>query len=135
MSQENVEIVQRIFDAGDRRDSETLLSLYDEGVVWDVSRTEGADFEAGVFHGHAGLRRWHLAWYAAWEDTKNAVEELIDAGDSVVSATTQRARGKASGIDLELNQWAVWRVRDGKVTRVDWFTNRQEALEAVGLSE
>ena len=135
MSQENVEIVQRMFEAGNRRDTATLLALYDEAVVWDVSRTEGADFEGGVFEGHDGLRRWHLAWYAAWENTENDVHELIDAGERVFVATTQRARGKASGIDLELKQWAVWTIRDGKVIRVDWFTDRREALEAARLPE
>jgi ketosteroid isomerase-like protein len=136
MSRENMEIVQRLFDAADRRDSATLLSLYDEAVVWDVTRTDGADFEGGIFEGHDGLRRWHLAWYAAWENTESDVHELIDAGGTrVFSATTQRARGKASGIDLELKQWAVWVIQDGKVIRVEWFTNRHEALEAAGLAD
>ena len=135
MSQENVEIVRRLFDASGRRDSETLLSLYDPSVVWDVSRTDGADFDGGIFHGHEGLRRWHLAWYAAWENTDNDLDEVVDAGGKVFTATTQRARGKASGVEIELKQWAVWTVENAKVTRVDWFTDRQEALEAAGLAE
>jgi ketosteroid isomerase-like protein len=135
MSQGNVEIVRRLFEAGARRDTAAVLAVYDEAVVWDVSRTDGADFEGGVFHGHDGLRRWHRAWYAAWENIENDLEELIDTGNDVVSVTTQRGRGRASGIDIEVKQWAVWTIRDGRVHRVVWFTNRQDALEAVGLSE
>jgi ketosteroid isomerase-like protein len=134
MSQ-NAEIVRRLFEAGARRDTATILALYDDAVVWDVSRLDGADFEGGVFHGHDGLRRWHREWYSAWEDIENDLDELIDAGDDVVSVTTQRGRGKASGIDVEVKQWAVWTLRAGRVIRVVWFTSRREALEAAGLAE
>jgi uncharacterized protein len=134
-SRENVELVRRIFEAGARRDSATALGLYDPALVWDVSRLEGADFEGGVFHGHDGLRRWFREWFAAWENVRNDLEELIDAGDSVISVTTQRSRGQASGVEVELKQYAVWTIEGGKVTRVTWFQTRDEALEAVGLRE
>jgi ketosteroid isomerase-like protein len=133
MPENNVDVVRRIFEAGSRRDGEAVLALYDEAIVWDVSRVDGADFEGGVFHGHDGLRRWHREWYSAWADIENDLEELIDAGENVVSVTTQRGRGKASGIDVEVKQWAVWTVRAGKVIRVAWFTSRDEALDAAGL--
>ena len=135
MSQENVEVVRQIFEAGARRDSPTVFSLYDRELVWDVSRMEGVDFEGGIFRGHDGLRQWFRGWLAAWESVRNDVEEVIDAGDSVVLVTTQRSRGQASGIEVELKQYAVWTVQGGKVTRVVWFPTRHEALEAAGLRE
>ena len=135
MSQEKVEVVRRVFEAGARRDSPTALALYDRELVWDVSRLEGVDFEGGIFHGHDGLRRWFRGWFAAWESVRNDLDELIDAGDSVISVTTQRSRGQTSGIEVELKQYAVWTVQGGKVTRVVWFQTRREALEAVGLRE
>ena len=135
MSRDDVELVRRIFEAGKRRDSAAALALYDPDLVWDVSRLGGADFEAGVFHGHDGLRRWFREWYAAWENTENDLEELIDAGDHVISVHTQRGRGRASGIAVQIRQHAVWTIRSGKVARVVWFNSREEALEAVGASE
>jgi ketosteroid isomerase-like protein len=130
VSRENVEIVRSIFEAGLRRDSETALALYDPEVVWDVSRLEGADFGEGVFHGHVGLRQWFREWYAAWENTVNDLEEVIDAGGHVISVHTQRSRGRASGVAVETRQYAVWTVRAGKVVRTVWFLTREEALEA-----
>jgi ketosteroid isomerase-like protein len=65
----------------------------------------------------------------------NDIEEAIDAGDSVVTVTTQRSRGRTSGIEVELKQYAVWTVRAGKVTRAVWFHTRREAFEAAGLQE
>jgi ketosteroid isomerase-like protein len=135
MSRENVDVVRRVFQAGIRRDSAAAFSLYDRSLVWDVSRLEGVDFEGGVYHGHDGLRRWFQGWLAAWESVRNDLEDVIDAGDAVVTFTTQRSRGKTSGVEVELKQYAVWTVEGGKVTRVVWFQTRGEALEAVGLSE
>ena len=68
MSRENVEVVRQVFEAGTRRDSSAALALYDPGLVWDVSRLEGADFGEGVFHGHDGLRRWFGEWLSALGD-------------------------------------------------------------------
>jgi ketosteroid isomerase-like protein len=71
-----------------------------------------------------------------WEGFEDDLEELIDAGDHVISVVTSRGRGRASGVEVE---WAgnagVWTIRNGKVVRVVWFSSRKDALEAVGLSE
>ena len=70
-----------------------------------------------------------------WETVRNDLQELIDAGDQVVSVTIQRSRGKASGADVELKQYAVWTIHEGKILPAVWFQSREEALEAVGLRE
>jgi ketosteroid isomerase-like protein len=74
-------------------------------------------------------------WYEAWERVEPDLRELLDAGDHVVSIEITRGRGRASGVEVELQQYGVWTIRDGKIVRARWFTTRQEALEAAGLSE
>jgi ketosteroid isomerase-like protein len=137
MSQENVEIVRRIFDAEARRDAATALSLYDPEIEFDTSRgTFGDLMGRRLYHGHDGLRRWFREWYEAWEHVEEDIEELIDAGDDVISLVTMRGRGRASGIELELpRQPAVWTIREGKIVRVVWFRTRDEALDAAGSGE
>ena len=48
---------------------------------------------------------------------------------------TNRGRGKQSGANVSWHVWQVGTVRDGKLVRAQGFTSRDEALEAVGLSE
>ena len=71
-----------------------------------------------------------------WESFEDNVQELIDAGEQVIVRGDERGRGRTSGVEVE---WAgnagVWTIRDGKIIRVAWFASREEALEAVGLSE
>ncbi len=136
MSRENVEVVRRLHDADARRDSEALLLLYDEDVELDYSRIPHAEvIGRGLYRGHEGLRSWYRDWFEAWESFEQVCEELIDAGEEVISVLRQRGRGRASGAEVELRQVAaVWTIREGKITRLVAFPSREEALEAVGLS-
>ena len=67
MSEENVEIVRRVYDAAANRDSATVISLYDPEVEIDVSRTHRAvmqDTYTGA--NHEGLRKWCHEWHESW---------------------------------------------------------------------
>jgi ketosteroid isomerase-like protein len=137
MSRENVEVVRRLYDALGRRDSEAVLALYDSEVEIDVSH---GLFRFGdgkrVYHGHDGLRRWTGEAYEAWENAQADIEELIEAGDHVVSVAKYRMRGRASGIEvIGPIQAIVWTIRDGKIVRLVLHPSREAALEAVGLRE
>ena len=62
-------------------------------------------------------------------------DEVIDAGDEVVVVARQTSRGKASGAAVVNHLVLVWGVRRGKVTYLDAYRTKTEALAAVGLSE
>jgi ketosteroid isomerase-like protein len=136
MSQENVEIVQSLFEAAARSDTAALLDLYDPYVVWDASRTERGAITGRVVQGRDALLKWLREWYEPWETLDDILEELIDAGqERVVSIMVQRGRGRVSGVEVANRLGTVWTLQDGKVIRVVWFPSRKDALEAVGLSE
>ena len=136
MSRENVEVVRRVFEASARGDAETVLALYDPNVEWDASRTQpGLGEFAEVYRGHDGIRHFFRRWREAWDIDEYEYDELIDAGDAVISVVTQRGRGQASGVEIARTLVGVWTVRDGRVLRAVWFPTRDEALEAVGLPE
>ena len=138
MSQENVEIVRRIYEASARRDAEAVLALYDPEVEWDGSRHRWSEVMAAEprWKGHDALRRFFRLYYETWDGFEFDIEELLDAGGDVVSVVTSRARGRSSGVLVEWEeQVAVWTIRDGRAVRVVWFPSREEALEAVKLRE
>src|SRR5919198_2896773 len=102
MSRENVEVVRRVFDAVARRDSEAALALYDADFEWDFSRVAWGDVGgSGVHRGRDALPTVYREWRSAWEHYEENLEELIDAGENVISVLTGRARGRASGVELE----------------------------------
>ena len=52
-----------------------------------------------------------------------------------MNGAAMRARGRGSGGEVEMEYWQVWLFRDGKAARWEEYQDRQEALEAAGLSE
>jgi ketosteroid isomerase-like protein len=136
MSQENVEIVRRVYDAVARHDTATVLAAYDTEVEWDFSGSVWGDLTGrSVYRGHEDLRAFYREWYDAWEQYDEAVEELIEAGEHVIVVAAGRGRGRASGADVQWTQYGVWTIREGKIVRVAWFGTRGQALEYAGISE
>jgi ketosteroid isomerase-like protein/catechol 2,3-dioxygenase-like lactoylglutathione lyase family enzyme len=132
MSRENVEVVRRVFEASARGDSDAVLALYDPEVQWDASRTQGSLGEfAQVERGHEGLRRFFRRWREAWDQDEYEYEELINAGDVVLSIGAQMARGKSSGLPIGRPMAGLWTVEDGKIVRVVWYPSREEAVAAL----
>jgi uncharacterized protein len=133
MSEQNVEIVRRMYEQTARGHPEVLYECFDPDVEWDTSATDLP--EAGVYRGHEGVKEYRRRFWGAWETPRNEPEEFIDAGDSVVVIARMGGRGKGSGIDVEQRFAMVWTLSEGKVTRVAVYQDRSEALAAAGLRE
>jgi ketosteroid isomerase-like protein len=137
MSQENVEIVRRGFEAFTRGGWEPLFgTVWAPEIVSDMSPAGIAGL--GVYHGFDELRSFFEDWFGTFpfEDWEQEVDDIIDCGDEVVVALTrQRGRGSASGVSVELEYAQVITFREGKIVRSVVYTDRGQALEAVGLSE
>jgi ketosteroid isomerase-like protein len=63
------------------------------------------------------------------------VDALHDAGNKVVVLVRQNGRSKTAGMPVEMSFAQVWTLRDGKQTRMEMYSDRDEALAAAGLSE
>ena len=70
-----------------------------------------------------------------FEDFSIDVDEIFDRGEEVVVFLRFRGRGRGSDAEIEAPMAHVWTIRDGKAIRLRQFLNREQALEAVGLSE
>ncbi len=135
MSLENVEVVRRVHEAAMRHDGPAVLSLYDPQVELDATRVEIVGFMGqNIYRGHEGLKRFFREWHEAWTHVEYDFEELIDAGERVISVVTRRGRGRASGAVVEWHVALVWTLREGRVVRLVWFPTREAALGAVSAS-
>jgi ketosteroid isomerase-like protein len=139
MPGENVELIRGLYEAVAARDSETVLSIYHPDLVWDHTHNSGlAGLMAGqsrVYHGHGGLRRWSRDFYDALEDVEAELVEVTDLGDSqVLVLLNYRGRGRGSGLDFEFTHMVgIFTVVKGRVIRADWYRDKAQALEAVGI--
>jgi ketosteroid isomerase-like protein len=133
MSQENVEIVRRAYEALAREGGEAVLVFLDSQVVWEV-RPDLPDSD--TYRGHEGMRRLFATFDEVLDESWYSPQEFIDAGEQVVVVLRWGGRGKTSGaVFEERDETWVFTVHDGKVIRVKEYASKDEALEAAGLSE
>ena len=131
MSKQNVDITLAAFDAWNRGDSRTFDALHHAEIVlvppegWPETRFEGLEEAHRQF---AQLKD-------AWSDDRIEIDRVEDAGDKVVVDWRLITIGKASGIVTEKAFTSISTVREGLITRVEYFFDRAKALEAAGLSE
>lgn len=131
MSEENVEVIRKMYDGFARAGPEGMLEFMDPEV--DHRAIEGAPDDIGVFSGYDAMRRYYGQWVAMFDDLRAGVEELIDAGDQVVAMLHVTARMKGSEAPIDMRLGVVWTLRDGKAVSGREYARRQEALEAAGL--
>jgi ketosteroid isomerase-like protein len=131
MSEENVELVHRVFDAFNRRDLDAALALMDDDVEFG-SRLAGIE---GGYHGHRGIRRWWQTIRDASPDRMIEIVEAEEIGDVTLTLARARGHGAVSQIPYEETVWSVARWRDKKAIWWGVFPTRAEALEAVGLQK
>jgi ketosteroid isomerase-like protein len=62
-------------------------------------------------------------------------EEFLEAGDTVVVAVHQQALGPRSGAPVDMRYFQLWTFRAGTVVRIECIMEREDALEAAGLTE
>ena len=139
MSQENVEIVRRLFgvylealDSGDLNiwfDQDDLADDFE----WVMPAGGGLGFPS-TYRGREEFHEFMQTWtQEQFQDWSIELERLIDAGgDRVVAFFHQRAIGRASGIPVELHMGTLYELEDGRVVRMRHFIDREEALEAAG---
>jgi len=85
-----------------------------------------------------------VEWWAFFADYDAEPEEFIDADESVIVRGRHGGRGRASsvgGVEMPAYSaemprwWQVYRLRGGRVVRVEIYRDEAEALEAAGLRE
>jgi ketosteroid isomerase-like protein len=133
MSEGNVEILRRLTDAYNARDIETFIAYCDPGI--ELSAALAAAVGA-VYHGHDGVRSWHRDLEEAWgDDIRVEVEAYFDLGEHTLSFLTLHGRGRHSGAEVAMPLAQVARWRDGLMIYFNAYTQRQEALRDLGVSE
>ena len=128
MSQENVERVKAGFAAHNRGDMDALVEFYDPEVVFET-------LLLGTHHGNESIR----VIYEENQKTLSGYDvvpiELIDGGDKVVAVARAVGSGGASQIAVDEPFAFVFTFKGDRVIREQAFRNREEAVEAAGLTE
>jgi ketosteroid isomerase-like protein len=134
MSQENAELVRRAYDAWNDRDLDAMAAFAAADFTLDWSNALSVDV-LGTYEGTPAWQELFREMWDMWDQVSMEPKELIAAGDHVVAPVRFRAIGRG-GVEVEAAQTAhVWTIGEGQLLRCKLYQSKQEALEALGLSE
>jgi ketosteroid isomerase-like protein len=146
MSTEAVRLVEQIQDAlgtgdvvaalADTETEQAVRQVFSELAEPDFQVVmRGPAYLPGAFEGTGvdGFRERWSEWTSAFESYRIDVERVIDAGDLVVSLVTMAGKTRTGGVEIEAPGAAVWTVVDGRLRRVEFHLDRDEALRAAGI--
>jgi uncharacterized protein len=133
MASGNADLIRPIYEEWGRGNWRPRFDVYAPDMEWGWSD----DFPelAGVWRDQEDPNPRLKAWLAAWEDWRAEPEEFVEIGDHVVVLALYRGFGKGSGVEIRQEGAHVFRLRDGKVVRLEIFANRQKAMESVRAAE
>jgi ketosteroid isomerase-like protein len=116
-------------EAFNQGDVEGVVSVLREDVVW--KRIEGLPGEGAFVYGREAVREFLQP--EIFEDMTLEPLEIVEEGDVVLLRGRVRARGAASGVELEVESYVVYLLRDGLAYRVETYRDRDDAERSAGL--
>jgi ketosteroid isomerase-like protein len=132
MSQENVETMQAVIEAFNQGDGQTFdNSLAKDAEIVPVR----AALEGTIYRGPDAGTQYCTAVDQSWENLRWEVEEIRDGGDWTLALGHIRGEGRDSGATIDAKAGWLANFIEGRITKFQTFANRDDALEAAGLSE
>jgi ketosteroid isomerase-like protein len=131
MSEEDVNVVCRAYEAYAQGDLAAAGSAYSEDTIWDVTRFRP---DEGVHRGLEELAKYLRSWRETWSDHSFELERAVDARDRVVTVVRESGRGRSSGATVTVRYGQVITVRDGRIVETVVYSDPRDAFEAAGLA-
>jgi ketosteroid isomerase-like protein len=135
MSEENVEIIRRGYEAFNARDADAVREIWTDDAEWRPAFVGGGIVEGAVYRGHEGIVEFVEMQAETWKSLTSTAVTIEDLGDCVLVESRLDAIGRASGVAVNRTTWTIFEMRDGKVAGGRVYVTKAEALEAAGISE
>jgi len=126
MSQENVEIVRRVYGALRRRDWDALAQDADSDFVIHTQ-------QQGSFRGPDAARRFVDARTGSFQRWTLEPRSFSDRDDRVMVSLRSRGRLREGSTEIVLDIAHVWTLRDRALVSLHTFARGADAFEFAGL--
>ena len=90
---------------------------------------------AGTYRGAAAATKFFEDLVEPFEEVGYEPQQLFERGDQIVVFLIVRFKPRGSSALVENNVGALWTIRDGKPVRCEMYPQREQALEAAGMTE
>lgn len=132
MSEANVALVRGIYDGFAAGDVGAVLGAMSPDIVWN----EAENFPYSDGNPYVGPQAIAEGVFARcigeWDGFGVAVDEILDAGDTIVALGRYHGTCKATGATMNAQLAHVWRIADGKAAAFQQYTDTLQAVRAMG---
>jgi hypothetical protein len=128
MSEQLVQLVKQGYDAWNSGDRGWVLEHMSKDVEWI---TPPDDPDPGTYRGHQGIEQYWAQWRAAVGQLNFQIEEMIDAGQSVVIVARRQGKGEHSGLEVSDRVIQVFEFEGQICRRVREYYDRDAALSSI----
>ena len=117
MSQENVEMIERVSSGGGDINAAGVIEATHPEV--ELLGAIGGMEEGTTTVGREAVADAVSVDSEIWAERRLELRRAIDAGDQVVALVHEYRRGKGSGVTVETDIALIYGFRDGKVVRIE----------------
>jgi ketosteroid isomerase-like protein len=134
MSQENVEIVRRFYEAAARHDVEAVVSGYTDHAEWHMPPDWPED---RAYRGKEAIAGFMTSWFETFGEHCFLLDqfEYREVGERVLVLGRQQVSATGGGPAVAEEFGQVLAFEGPLINRSDMYATHRGALEAVGLSE
>ena len=134
MSRQNVDLIKGIYDAFAVGDVAGVLGRMSPNIVWNEA--ESFPYADGnPYIGHDAVVKGVFArCIGEWDGFAVAVEELLDAGDTVVAFGRYRGTYKATGRAQNTQFVHVWRIAGGKAAHFQQHADTLQVARVIAAA-
>ena len=125
MSQENVELVRRVYEGWARGDFSEIEAFHPE-IEFEMVDWPHQTRARGI----AAMSETWRETLRAWDDFRSIPTEYIDCGRNILVLNRIEGSGKESGADVSADTATVWTIEDGLVTRMALYWDVDRARQA-----
>ena len=116
------------FEALAQEGIEGLIRFIDP--AFETTTPAGLAAEPDTYRGHDGVRRYWASFEEIMDDIRFEPQRMTRLGDGVLVDLVVRARGKATGIEVEQHIVQVWELREGKAVGAETYASEADAIAA-----
>ena len=133
MSEGNLDVIRRGYEAFGRGDINALLESFDEHITW-VTPGPPELATSGNRSGRQAVAQFFAAVNDVFEIQRFEPKEFVAQGDRIVVLGSETARARATGKVVDLDWVHAFTMRDSKVIAFQEFFDTAAVVAAVGAA-
>jgi hypothetical protein len=133
MSQDNLDVIRRGYDAFGRGDINTLLESFDEQVSW-VTPGPPELATSGRRTGRQEVAEFFVSVNELFDIQRFEPKDFLAQGDRVVVVGSETARARSTGNVIEVDWVHVFTMRNGKVVAFQEFFDTAAVVAALSAA-